>query len=302
MTSAQETTCREKDEKWANFLLSRLLSYVPESDGDEMLRNTFWDWWDQYSGFVIGTTLLGVGFVFIKWVHVSVVKQLGEALIIAGVLAIAIDPLVKGKSLRSATRDIFHHMLGFQLPLKIQDKLQEIVLGTKWYRENTIMHCTISEVGEFLRFDVEMEYEIVNPTQHTREFRAELQFEAGEQPTLKSVICFEKPKYGNGAKLIEDPKQPKSLVYKGKVIKISSQGRLRFKYEYSITYPIAIGYMYPNFVYPTIGLALTIKAPSDIVVWAPSAQSESAGEWRYTKLFMPGDHLEVRWWIRRVES
>jgi hypothetical protein len=253
--------------------------------------------------FAIGWSLTAwISTFLVKWVPLFPVNQLGEALMIAGILAIAIDPLVKGKALRSATRDIFHHMLGFKLPLKIQDKLQEIVLETKWYRENTTMYYTISEVGEFLRFDVEMEYEVVNPTQHTRAFRAELQFEAGEQPTLKSVTCFEKSKYGNGAKLTEDPKQPRSLVYKGKPINVISEGRLRFKYQYSITYPIAIGYMYQNFVYPTIGLALTIKATPNIIVWAPPAQAESPGEWRYPKLFMPGNHLEIRWWKKCEEK
>lgn len=62
-----------------------------------------------------------------------------------------------------------------------------------------------------------------------------------------------------------------------------------------LAYPMDLGYSYQILQYPTIGLSLTVKTPPDIIVRANPAQSQTAGEWRYTDLFMPQDHLDFRW-------
>jgi hypothetical protein len=59
----------------------------------------------------------------------------------------------------------------------------------------------ISGSGDWLTFDVEMEYEVVNPTAYTVPFQPRLEFEKGEHPTLRSVTCFGEPDYGSGATL-----------------------------------------------------------------------------------------------------
>jgi hypothetical protein len=260
-----------------------------------MWRQRLRTWRDSYGGFAMGIILFLVGLCVARVSAKDVVRGVSEAFMIAGILAFAVDPLVKSKAHRDATRDIFHHILGFNLPPAIKNRLLEIVKKTNLYRENTVIHCVLSEVGDLLRFDIDMEYEIVNPTQRTEPFQARLQFEKGEHPTLKSVTCLGKPNYGRAAKLTPNPKEPNSLAYRGKVINIHSQDRLRFKYEYSVEYPIAIGYFYQIFQYPTIGLSLSVKSPPTISLRPNPAALEGPGEWRYTTLFMPQDHLDIRW-------
>jgi hypothetical protein len=261
-----------------------------------MRRERFWKWWDTYSGFVIGAFLIVAG-ILIGLIHqAGVVRELSEALIIAGVLTITVDPFVKGKARREAIRDIFHHMLGFSLPLPIRDRLLTIVKETNLYRENTTMHCVVSEAGESLQFEIEMEYEIINPTQHTIVFEPLVQFEKGEHPVLKSVTCFGESEYGSDAALTPNSSQElNSLEYRGRQVKIPPGQKRRFKYEYTTQYPISLGYYFQNFQYPTIGLALTVKHPATLAITASPAEFQSVGEWRYTKLFMPQDHMDIRW-------
>jgi hypothetical protein len=86
------------------------------------------------------------------------------------------------------------------------------------------------------------------------------------------------------------------MEYRGKEVAIPSEMSERFKYEYEVKYPTSMGFMYPNFQYPTVGLELTIKAPKDFTFMATPAEFESEGEWRYpNKLFMPGEHLDIVW-------
>jgi hypothetical protein len=222
--------------------------------------------------------------------------DLTVALMIAGILTITVDPFVKRQARREATRDIFHHMLGFKLPEIIRERLQDTVEKTKLYRENMTQHIVMSEDKDLVVFDVEMEFEVVNPTPHTLCFSPLIQFEKGEHAELKSVTCFGEGDYDRNAKLSPAAGGLGSLEYRGNDVRISSGGSRKFKYEYAVKFPTSLGYWFPNFISPTIGLALTMKTPANFNVKATSADFEAPGEWRYpNKLFMPSEHLEIVW-------
>jgi hypothetical protein len=264
-----------------------------------MWRNKFWEWWEQYSGYVFGPVLIILAVLVNKFVRpywsTHFMDDLIVALIIAGVLAITVDPFVKRRAHREATRDIFHHMLGFSLPEVIRERLQNTVEKTKLYRQNFAEHIVITEDGESVVFDTEVEFEIANPTPHDLSFAPLLQFERSEQPVLKSLTCFGEPNCGKGMKL-GPTSNGMSFECKGAEVKIPSGGSKQFKYEYSVKYPTALGFYYPNFQYPTIGLGLTIKAPANFKVKATPAEYEADGEWRYPKrLFMPGEQFGIIW-------
>jgi hypothetical protein len=55
----------------------------------------------------------------------------------------------------------------------------------------------MTEEGDLVKFDVQMEFEVVNPTPHTLDFNPTFQFEKGERHELKSVICFGDAKYNS---------------------------------------------------------------------------------------------------------
>jgi hypothetical protein len=276
------------------------LSYHPsEAKEGEILRNKLWDVWEEYSGYVFGFALVILAVLINRLVRpywsTHFIDDLIVALMIAGILTATVDPFVKRTARREATRDIFHHMLGYSLPVVIRERLQNTVEKTKIYRQNLTEHIVISEDGESLVFDTEVEFEVINPTPHDLDFLPLLQFEKSEQPALKSLTCFGEPNCGKGAKLGLTA-NGMGFECRGAEVKIPSGASKRFKYEYSVRYPTALGFYYPNFQYPTIGLALTIKAPSNLRVTATPAEHEAEGEWRYAnQLFMPGERVGIVW-------
>jgi hypothetical protein len=275
--------------------------HAPDTEDSSMSRNKFWEWWEQYSGYVLGPVLIILAVLCNKFVRPywanHFVDDLIVALTVAGILAATVDPFVKRMARREATRDIFHHMLGFKLPEIIRNRLQETVEKTKLYRENAIQHMVMSEEGDSIVFDVETSFEVVNPTQHTLSFEPLIQFEKGEQAELKSIICFGDAKYGKDAKLSLTDGGLGAVEYRGKGVQIGSGDRCRFKYEYAVKYPTSLGFWYPNFAMPTIGLSLTIKSPKNFRVLATSSDLESPpGEWKYpNRLWMRSEHLEIVW-------
>jgi len=266
-----------------------------------MFRNKVWEWWEKYSAYIVGPFLMCIGWVTARYIepHWSnrYTSELSVALWIAGILTVTVDPFVKNRARREATRDIFHHMLGFKLPEIIRDRLQETVEKTKLYREGVVQHIVMSEEGDVVRFTVEMDFEVVNPTQHTLDFEPLLQFEKGECAELKSVIAFGNPDYGKDAKLSLAKGGLAAVEYRGKGVPIPSGDRRKFKYEYEIQFPSSLGFWSPNFALPTIGLSLTIKAPENFIVRATSSDlAAPSGEWKYpTRLWMQGEHLEIVW-------
>lgn len=264
-----------------------------------MWRNKIWDSLEQYGAYLFGPILILCSIVVSQFVGPRVpncfTEELAVALMIAGILTMTVDPFIKRRARAEATRDIFHHMLGFGLPLSIRERLQEMVEKTKLYRQDMTLHIVMSEDKDSVVFDVEMEFEVVNPTSHALDFAPLIQFEKGEG-ALKSVTCFGESGYGKNAGLSSAKGGLGSVEYRGDGVRILSGGSRRFKYEYAIRYPTTLGFWFPNFVSPTIGLALTMKIPANFSVRATAAEYEASGEWRYpNKLFMPNEHLEIVW-------
>jgi len=269
------------------------------SGAARMWRNRFWDLWGHYSGYVIGPVLIAISWLLSHFVRpyysTHFLDDLVVALLIAGLLAVAVDPFVKRRSHRDATRDIFHHMLGYSLPDVIRERLQNTVEQTKVYRKNLVEHIVLVEDGDSLMFDTEVEFEVVNPTPHDLAFLPRMEFETSEQPVLKSLTCFGESKCGKNAKVLATS-NGMGFHCEGSTVVVPSGGSRKFKYEYSVRYPTALGFYYPHFKYPTIGLALTIKAPANIKVRATPADYEANGEWRYpNRLFMPGEQFGIIW-------
>jgi hypothetical protein len=100
---------------------------------EEMWRNWFWKFWRRRSGFVIAAVLILFGFVILSIWQQGTVRDLGIAFLISGILTVTVDPYIKGRTQRETALDIFHHMLGFKLPEKIQERLKDIVETTEWY-------------------------------------------------------------------------------------------------------------------------------------------------------------------------
>lgn len=255
---------------------------------------------DESSGYIAAPILIILALLLNRFVRpywaTHFLDDLIVAFIIGAVLAATVDPFIKRRARREATLDIFHHMLGYSLPFVIRERLQKIVKETQLYRENTVLYISMTEEGSLAKFDVQMEFEVVNPTPHTLDFVPLLQFESGENAELKEIICFGDSGYDIAPNLASSGFLG-AREYRGTGVPISSGDRKKFKYEYSVKYPIALGFWYPNFGLPTIGLSLTIKSPDTFVVNATASDLDSPiGEWRYPKrLWMPNEHLEIVW-------
>jgi hypothetical protein len=96
------------------------------------------EWLAEWLGLLVGIVLIIVGVVgHFKLHEYLLLRSLSEALLIAGILTLTVDPFIKRRLLREASKDIFRHMLGFALPDEIKERLNSIVFNTTTHLKNT---------------------------------------------------------------------------------------------------------------------------------------------------------------------
>jgi hypothetical protein len=105
--SGTEGGVSDSQRKWSEFLLEQIMRYDPLGTEDRsMFRNNFWEWSEKYSGYIFGPSLIIVALLISRFVRqyysTHFLDDLIVALIIAGVLAMTVDPFVKRRVHREA--------------------------------------------------------------------------------------------------------------------------------------------------------------------------------------------------------
>jgi hypothetical protein len=252
-----------------------------------------------FSGIIIGAVLVLVGAVGLHWCPSVLGQRLSEALFISGVLTIVVDPFLKKRLLHEASTDIFHHLIGFDLPLPIRDRLRDIVLKTNLYRKDMVIRCSFTETEGRVHIDFETSYEVMNPTRKVLKFPQHLDFEKAENARLKRIFCDQaKRGYGEGATLAL--KEGTGLFeYESKEIKIEPNQdtgkRYRFEADFSVDgFPMP-GFYTQMFKYPTIGLTVRVTNRPPWLRVTCDVGPNKGDQWNTESLFMPGDHFSLRW-------
>src|SRR5271163_4569909 len=115
---------------------------------------------------LVSLFLIAIGvFLIHRLPNGRLVAAIAEALVVAGVLALIVDPFLKRALLVEASRGIFIHLLGFEHRPEVKDKIKEIVFETKLLRRTADLRCVIGERNDgSFDFTVDYDSEVINPT------------------------------------------------------------------------------------------------------------------------------------------
>jgi len=225
----------------------------------------------------------------------------GEALVVAGVLSLVVDPLLKARLVREASAGIFPHMLGFDQPPEVKDRLKELALDTVLYRKDFKIRCSFTRTQDGTKLYIEYEYELINPSASAKKFKQALRLEPAQKPKVHE---FSLTKGGNWVyrKPEKEGLQGPMWVAEGKEIEIdpSSAGtRYFFSAKYTINLPSEF-YWHLAFGYPTINVHVDRIVPDDLVVTHADYPLRNEDLPIYRRLFMPGERIDFRWNVRAL--
>jgi hypothetical protein len=259
--------------------------------------------------------LLVVGGAITIWWHgrglpaewpADVSRELGHALIIAGLLAGTVDFYVKKHLVHAIQRDTAHYLVGWNLPETVQNKIRDLI-RTPLIRRNMVVEIeltpSLAAAGPKFNVRYNISYDVVNVSSEPQGFQPYVESEEHNIPTGIQIQCT------------STPTDRPATVTRGKGVvraegsseKIPPEGDRGFQVSYSNENPVE--YSDPiQFAYPTEGLTISISCPADVEATAAECPSEPTvmndtvsgrvrSTWRYgdRKVFLTGEAVIIRW-------
>jgi hypothetical protein len=265
-----------------------------------MSWNGLKDWAAKHSSWIWATFLLAVGLYLIhRWPILGFPHSLGEFLLLAGGLTITVDPYIKRKLQREAAEDIFHHLLGLDLPIEIRETLRDFLLRNRHYRRSAIIEVTVNPLanGTEVEVIVTMRAEVVAVAETV--YEQHISFEEAERGTIleASVTSTSHPeKSYTIANPQLDPVADEPMVYgwTGVKIKLKKDECLSSFVKFRMQKPTHDFWML-NFGIATIHPTVRINGNTGLMVTASKADQVNGNECIYRKVFVSGDHIQIRW-------
>jgi hypothetical protein len=251
--------------------------------------------WVLVISFVVGLELQ-------RWFPSGLGYSFGEALLIASILGATVDWYLKRRILREASADISKFLLGYSLPRDIQDQIRNLMQTSLLRRGFEIRYEILRLGADRCKLNVDASFLLENFTNKPQPYTQSLAFEAEENPQIKELRLDSsdtKARYclREGDRLTVQRTGGVKATGPGLKIGPLAWGKTyRFGYRYSIEFPSS----YPDILsFDTItsGVVVRIIAPADLEVVAgvDDTCDVSPDRYEYKRVFLPGQHIRIRW-------
>lgn len=227
-------------------------------------------------------------------------EKLSEAFLIAGFLSLSVDWWLKRKLQEDAAKDIFQHLLGINLPPELRTKIQRFVEENCIYRTNVIIRVRVEDKIDGVMLYVEMDAE--NRAAKEDTYQQNLTFEEalqGEpirallrsQTSDRSYYSF----VGSEMHLREKPDEPQVLQWQGRSVHLRPGDAVKSYVSFSVKRSRRDFYVI-FFGRSTINPILQVTGSDTLSISASTEDATITGiEYAYRKVFLRGDHIQVRW-------
>lgn len=235
-----------------------------------------------------------------------VLDRLAEAVVIAGILGASVELFARREFLRETAKDMIGYLIGYGLPPEIQNRLRETVTDTGLVRYNQEIRYRIRahpERSGMVLVEMESSYETKNTSITWRKYTPQLGAEEADGPAFSEVVSE-----GKGRKAYSIP-NPKPVIKPVGVLRVYGR-TVRLRPGESITLRWKHSYVLPErysetsaWLLPTIGVRVIADVEGFEFSVSPDKALQSSGNvHKYERLFMPGEHIRVRWWPKGVSA
>jgi hypothetical protein len=258
------------------------------------------EWLKEYSGAIIGLLLMAGGTLgLIYSPSEGLRRSFSETAIVAGVVTFTVDPFVKRKLIREASKDIFKHLLGMEFPDSIKDALNNQLLKTENYRDHVEMDAHVQTVGESALLTITARSNVVAAKSCT--YRQGIMFEECENGVLLEAGLSGHRESGrdyqkSGADLALTEKQDEPMVWEwnGAEVPLRKGEAVRSHFKYEIRRG-QFDHFTANFAAPTVQPTVRVSCSDDLEVTASTGNRKTGNTYSYDKVFLPADHIQIRW-------
>jgi hypothetical protein len=258
------------------------------------------NWFGEWLGTLIGLAVLGGGVFGLVRGHGDLCYRLSDAAIVAGVVTVAVDPFVKRKLVGEISKDIFRYLLGFELPKAIRDALQDHLFKTANYREDVQIEAEVASVGDHV--DVVMtatgkvvaikdckynQYAAFEESEQGQVLGASIQ---GNRDSSKDYVLT-----SDNIVLLPKPDEPMVFEWNGATVEMRAGEKLSYRLQTKIQ-RARFDFLVQNFGAAILGGTIVrVSGSDDLEVTASKSERLTGNEYSYERVFLPGDHIQIRW-------
>lgn len=268
---------------------------------------------------IIGT--LGLFLIWHPWppYHDWLAEKLGEAFLIASILAVTVDQYSKRRLAVDVARDVWTFIIGHPLPKELQEYLKQLA-NTHLLRRDWEIRYIFSKNPDPQKINirVESQFKLQNLSATPQPYQQKLQLEKHDNPRIISLACdsteanarYVLPKTG-AALAKEDETDPGVIVATGRKITIRPNlDSPNISYVVSSIHEMEQPLIYSDvysFGYPSLYVTVTAEAPDDLQVLISrednpdrnGAVISRANRWHFRRLFVRGEHIRIRWFPKQ---
>jgi hypothetical protein len=252
--------------------------------------------------------LFGIGLVFlffsIPYLDQGFAHSLGDALVVAAILALTVDFYLKDRVLREVSSDVSKYLVGYRLPGEVQDRIRSL-LQTRWIKRSCRIRLRLTDLtGARVRIEIRASRNVENITTEESSFRDRIAYERHLPQTIVEMRCDSadtRAQYQVGGHGLAQEKadEPGVMEALGRVVKIppvhESAGQYyQFTVQYEADYPENYSDIFA-FDLPTINVVVEAECSPGFRVTLPPADITTPNRWEYNRLFLTGEHIRYRW-------
>lgn len=249
---------------------------------------------------MLAILLIVLGLVVIwKFPEHRVLSTAADAVLIAGILALGVDPLLKRDLLVEASKGIFIHLLGFEHHPQVKDKLQKIIYETKLLREELRETIIVEPCDDGFWVTASYETDIINPTYSNVSITPNIEFDKGHKPQSVSMsfTSTDGAIRWTSKNVVLEELRPGLLSAAGEKIdcRPTSTG---VTYRGTGTYKTLSRHGYFMIFIgkaPTLRTYVTVEVPDGYEVSGTTPDVRNDNCFEYNEIMMPGDHITIRW-------
>lgn len=222
-----------------------------------------------------------------------------EAICIASALTLTVDPFVKKRLTHEVNKSIFYHVIGFDLPPAMQERLRTYLRALEYYRESLAITAKALRVeGDEVMMEITLEGQVVALTRC--KYAPSLEFEDTEHGEVQELWAR---RTGETKKLIEwkasDPlavthRDPMTTGYNAPVAKLKTGDTLESFFRFTLRQRKQ-DYWVQTFGTTTLKTTVTLMPLPNMKMYASHKPVSSDNKYEYDRVFIIGEDIRIRW-------
>lgn len=264
-----------------------------ETKGDESFLQAYWLY--LLAGAVLLGSLAGLYF----YPETGLWHGVIEAICIASALTLTVDPFVKNRLTHEVNKSIFYHVIGFDLPPEMQDRLRTYLRALEYYRESLAITAKALRVeGEEVVMEITLEGKVVALTRC--KYAPSLEFEAPEHGEVQELWA---KRTGETEKLIEwkagtaaAASDPLTVHYSAPVATLKRGETLDSYFRFTLRQRKQ-DYWVQTFGTTTLKTTVTLVPLAGMKMYASHKPVSSDNRYEYDRVFIMGEDVRIRWLV-----